>query len=99
MTLVTLSKPGFKTNGFKGFQKEEYIGVLNFCRALGELYGSNEFAFLYGHMSGVATVNHIAKTELIRDPDSFADIVRGLHVYGRKILRDEGVRSGVVTLS
>ena len=60
--------------------------------------GANEHVFLYGHMAGVATVNHIAKTELIRDPDSFADIVRGLHVYGRKILRDEGVRSGVVTL-
>jgi hypothetical protein len=49
-------------------------------------------------MSAVATANHIAKTELIRDPDSFADIGRGVHVYGRKILRDEGVRSGVVTL-
>ena len=60
--------------------------------------GSNEHVFLYGHMSGVATVNHIAKTELIRDPDSFADVVRGLHVYGRKILRDEAVRSGVITI-
>ena len=60
--------------------------------------GSNEFAFLYGHMSAVATVNHIAKTELIRDPDSFADVVRGLHVFGRKILRDEAVRSGVITI-
>ena len=60
--------------------------------------GANEHVFLYGHMSGVATVNHIAKTELIRDPDSFADIVRGLHVFGRKILRDEAVRSGVITI-
>ena len=60
--------------------------------------GANEFAFLYGHMSAVATVNHIAKTELIRDPDSFADVVRGLHVFGRKILRDEAVRSGVITI-
>jgi hypothetical protein len=60
--------------------------------------GSNEYAFLYGHASGVATVNHIAKTELIRDPDSFADVVRGLHVYGRKILRSEAVRSGVITI-
>ena len=64
----------------------------------GTASGSTEHIFLYGHMSAVATANHIAKTELIRDPDSFADIVRGLHVYGRKILRDEGVRSGVVTL-
>ena len=64
----------------------------------GTASGGTEHIFLYGHMSAVATANHIAKTELIRDPDSFADIVRGLHVYGRKILRDEGVRSGVVTL-
>ena len=60
--------------------------------------GSNEYAFLYGHMSAVATANHIAKTELIRDPDSFADIVRGLHVFGRKILRDDAVYSGVITI-
>lgn len=60
--------------------------------------GANEYAFLYGHMSAVATANHIAKTELIRDPDSFADIVRGLHVFGRKILRDDAVYSGVITI-
>ena len=46
--------------------------------------GSNEHVFLYGHMSGVATVNHIAKTELIRDPDSFADVVRGLTRFWKK---------------
>jgi len=60
--------------------------------------GGTESIFLYGHMSGVATVNHIAKTELIRDPDSFADVVRGLHVFGRKILRSEAVQRGVVTI-
>ena len=60
--------------------------------------GSNEYAFLYGHQSAVATANHIAKTELIRDPDSFSDIVRGLHVFGRKFLRTEAVYSGVITI-
>jgi len=60
--------------------------------------GSNEYAYIYGHMSGVATVNHIAKTELIRDPDSFADVVRGLHVFGRKILRSDAVLRGVITI-
>ena len=59
---------------------------------------AGEYIFLYGHMSSVATANHIAKTELIRDPDSFADIVRGLHVFGRKVLRTEVVYSGVTTL-
>ena len=60
--------------------------------------GSNEYAYMYGHASGVATVNHIAKTELIRDPDSFADVVRGLHVFGRKILRSDAVLRGVITI-
>ena len=60
--------------------------------------GSNEHAFLYGHQGAVCTANHIAKTELIRDPDSFSDIVRGLHVFGRKILRSDAVLSGVITI-
>ena len=60
--------------------------------------GANEYAFLYGHRGAVATANHIAKTELIRDPNSFSDIVRGLHVFGRKILRSDAVYSGVITV-
>ena len=49
---------------------------------------SNYYKVLWGHMSSTATANAIAKTEVIRDPDSFADVVRGLHVFGRKVLRD-----------
>jgi hypothetical protein len=44
-----------------------------------------------GHDSAVATAQQITKTETYRDPDSFADIVRGMHLYGRKILRPEGL--------
>ena len=42
---------------------------------------------LAGHMSATATAQTITSTEVIRDPDSFGDIVRGLHVYGAKVLR------------
>ena len=44
-----------------------------------------------GHQSAVAMAEQITKTESYRDPDSFADIVRGMHLYGRKILRPEGI--------
>ena len=44
-----------------------------------------------GHDSAVATAEQISKTETYRDPDSFADIVRGMSLYGRKILRPEGI--------
>jgi hypothetical protein len=44
-----------------------------------------------GHDSAVATAQQITKTESYRDHDSFADIVRGMHLYGRKILRPEAI--------
>jgi hypothetical protein len=46
-----------------------------------------------GHMSAVSTAQTITSTEVIRDPDSFGDIVRGLHVYGAKVLRLEALVS------
>tara|TARA_R100000458_G_scaffold3081_2_gene2515 strand:+ start:142 stop:1098 length:957 start_codon:yes stop_codon:yes gene_type:complete len=66
---------------------------------------SGQTAIIFGHMSAVATASHIAKTEVIRDPDSFSDIVRGLHVFGRKVLRGEsttgfkGVFKGLMDLN
>jgi hypothetical protein len=44
-----------------------------------------------GHDSAVASAEQINKTETYRDPDSFADIVRGMHLYGRKLLRPEAI--------
>lgn len=44
-----------------------------------------------GHDSAVATAEQINKTESFRDPNSFGDVVRGLHLYGRKILRPEAI--------
>lgn len=44
-----------------------------------------------GHMSACATAQTITSTEVIRDPDSFGDICRGLHVYGAKVLRPEAL--------
>jgi len=52
---------------------------------------SNFGVIVGGHESAVATAEQINKTETYRDPDSFADIVRGMHLYGRKILRPEAI--------
>ena len=51
-----------------------------------------------GHSSAVATAEQINKTETYRDPDSFADIVRGMHLYGRKILRPEALVNALYNL-
>ena len=60
---------------------------------------TGENVVLAGHISSTATASQIAKTEAIRDPDSFADVVRGLHVFGRKVLRPEALVLGIVDYS
>ena len=52
---------------------------------------ANYGVIVAGHDSAVATAEQINKVESYRDPDSFADIVRGMHLYGRKILRPEAL--------
>ena len=66
-----------------------------------DMYKSNNIAapsnaagkIIGGHMSSTATAQTITSTEVIRDPDSFGDICRGLHVYGSKVLRPEAMVS------
>ena len=63
------------------------------------MYKSNNVAtpsnadgkILAGHISAICTAQTITSTEVIRDPDSFGDICRGLHVFGVKVLRDEAL--------
>ncbi len=66
-----------------------------------DMYKSNNVAatsnaagkILCGHISSTATAQTITSTEVIRDPDSFGDICRGLHVFGSKVLRPEAMVS------
>jgi len=53
--------------------------------------GSHFGVVVAGHDSAVATASQVEKVETYRDNDSFADIVRGMHLYGRKILRPEAL--------
>jgi len=44
-----------------------------------------------GHDSAIASAQQLNKTETFRSPDTFSDIVRGMQLYGRKILRPEAI--------
>jgi len=85
---------GLVVNNLHGFQ----VYVSNNLPSIGTGSGttggtnaSNYGVIVAGHSSAVATAEQINKTETYRDPDSFADIVRGMHMYGRKILRPEAL--------
>jgi hypothetical protein len=53
---------------------------------------------LGGHISSTATAQSILNIETLRDTDTFGDIVRGLHVYGRQVLRDDAIVKAVYTI-
>jgi hypothetical protein len=57
---------------------------------------ASENIIMAGHISAAATASHIAKTEVVRSTESFSDGVRGLHVFGRKVLRQEAIVRGVI---
>ncbi len=57
---------------------------------------ASENVVLAGHISAMATASHIAKTEVVRSTESFSDVIRGLHVFGRKVLRQEAIVRGVI---
>jgi len=44
---------------------------------------------LFGHISATSAASAMNKVETIRDTGTFSDIVRGLMVWGRKVLRPE----------
>ncbi len=53
---------------------------------------------LGGHISSTATAQSILNIETLRDTDTFGDIVRGLHVYGRQVLRDDAIIKAVYAI-
>ena len=77
---------GLVTSGkLRGFNMYKTNNIASTTNAAGKCIG--------GHISSTATAQTITSTEVIRDPDSFGDIVRGLHVYGAKVLRGDALVS------
>jgi len=81
-----------KWNGFRVYVSNNLPSVGTGPATTGTAdQNANYGVIVAGHDSAVATAEQINKTETYRDPDSFADIVRGMHLYGRKILRPEAL--------
>ena len=85
-------------HGFKVYMSNNLPSVGTGPSTTGGTNASNYGVIVAGHMSSVASAEQINKTETYRDPDSFADIVRGMHLYGRKILRPEAISTALYNL-
>ena len=88
-------KNGLVLNNLAGFRVYVSSNLPSVGTGAGTTGSANQNAnfgvLVAGHGSAIATAEQLSKTETYRDPDSFADIVRGMHLYGRKILRPEAI--------
>jgi hypothetical protein len=86
-------------HGFKVYASNNLPSVGTGASFSGTNSSVNFGVIVAGHSSAIATAEQINKTETYRDPDSFADIVRGMHLYGRKILRPEALVNAMYHLA
>ena len=83
----------FDTSGDNQGLRNGTVGSLLGFRVISSnnLETNNAPAFIAFHPEAAAYVSQIDKVEALRAENSFADRLRGLHVYGGKVVRGDGV--------
>lgn len=88
-----------KVRGFEIYESNNLPQVGTGAGTIGVSNSTNYGLIVAGHRSAIATAQQIEKTETYRDPYSFGDIVRGMHLYGRKILRPAGLLRAIYNIN
>lgn len=72
------------------------------------LYSSNQIAttadgtgvtahnIMFGHKAAITFASQLTKHEQLKNPDDFGDLVRGLQVYGYKVIKDQALGHGYI---
>jgi hypothetical protein len=83
---------GKQIQGFTVYMSNSLPRVGNGPSTVGVTAQNTDYGIIVaGHSSAVATAENLTKTETFRSQETFADVVRGLQVYGRKLLRPEAI--------
>lgn len=83
---------GKQIHGFSVYMSNSLPRVGTGPTTVGTTGQNNNYGVIVaGHSSAVASAENITKTETFRSQETFADVVRGLHVYGRKLVRPEAI--------
>lgn len=60
---------------------------------------SGKFSIVAGHKMGFTFASQMTNMETIRSETTFGNIIRGLQVYGYKVVKPEALAQGIITLS
>ncbi len=59
---------------------------------------SGKFSLVAGHKMGFTFASQMTNMETIRSETTFGNIIRGLQVYGYKVVKPEALAQGIITL-
>ena len=60
---------------------------------------AGEFTIFAGHKKGLTFASQMTNMETLRSESTFGDIIRGLQVYGFKVIKDTALTSGIITIA
>jgi hypothetical protein len=60
---------------------------------------AGEFTILSGHKKGLTFASQMTNMETLRSETTFGDIIRGLQVYGYKVVKGEALTAGIITIA
>lgn len=63
------------------------------------LVTGDDYAVLAGHPMAISFAEQIVKVEAYRPQDSFSDALKGLHVYGAKLVRPSAIATVVASIT
>lgn len=64
--------------------------------AAGGTFAQKSRVIMAGHKSAITFASQFTKTETVRNPNDFGDFVRGVNVYGRKVIKSESLALAIV---
>ena len=64
--------------------------------AAGGTHAQKNRVIIAGHKSALTFASQFTKTETVRNPSDFGDFVRGVNVYGRKVVKDAALALAIV---
>lgn len=63
------------------------------------LVTGDDYAVMAGHPSAISFAEQIASIETYRPESAFADAIKGLHVYGAKLVRPEAIATVIASIT
>lgn len=65
-------------------------------KAAGATHAQKNRVIIAGHKAAITFASQFTKTETVRNPSDFGEFVRGLNVYGRRVVKDSALAVAIV---